>query len=116
MSSQSFPIIGAVGGAVIGSLASGGNPAAILKGMQIGATVGSLASGLTARPSAVGDAHFPSVTYGTPVPYCWAPKGVALDCAIIWVDLGSNGSYLTGNGGPGKGKSTGEHYSATFAV
>ncbi|HEY3781461.1 MAG TPA: hypothetical protein VGL56_10285 [Fimbriimonadaceae bacterium] len=114
MSSQSVPFIGLLGGAILGAATGGG--ALIGEYASIGATVGSIASGFLARPSAVGDAHFTSVTYGTPIPYCWAPKGAALDAALIWAELGSNGTYLTDNGGPGKGKQSGDHYASTFAV
>ena len=113
MSSSSVPFIGLLGGAILGAAFA---PASIATYMSIGATLGSIASGFMARPSAVGDAHFPSVTYGTPISYCWAPKGVALDAALIWAELQSNGSYLQDNGGPGKGKQSGDHYGSTFAV
>ncbi len=118
MSSQSTPFafVGTVLGGGIGSLAG---PAGILKGAQIGATVGTVAQGIFAKPTDTakgGDAHWGGVTFGTAIPRGWAQHRT--DGFVFWAQRNKDGTYLFPHS-VGKGKEKGgtsvKHFHATFA-
>ncbi len=110
--SQYLGVAGGVAGAVIGSVIGG--PAGALAGLRWGFTIGSIVEGFLARPPSIGDAHFSGASYGTGLNR--ALGIVRVDCPTIWAQPLSNGTYLTDNGAPGKGKTSGDHYSATFMM
>lgn len=110
--SQYLGVAGGVVGSVLGAVVGG--PAGELAGMRWGFTIGSLVEGFLARPPSIGDAHFSGASYGTGLNRVIGTGRV--DCPTIWAQQLSNGTYLTNNGAPGKGKTSGDQYSATFML
>ena len=109
--------IGGILGAGIGLAVSGGNPAAAMKGFQIGAAVGSIVDAATSSNSAgTPDLRYGGSTYGASIPRVWVSGQVAGQ--VIWAAKDQYGQVLTqtSSGGGSGGGSGGPHYSITCAV
>lgn len=106
MSTGNYSTIGAIAGAAL-------MPANPLMGMQIGATLGALVDGLTARDQhRFGDNHFSPVSYGTSIPIIMGAGRI--DCPIPWAARQPDGTY-TVLADRGKKGQTVTHAYGTFA-